>query len=243
MTPVIELRKVAKVYEIGPTPLYAVRNVDLRVNPGEFVAIMGPSGSGKSTLMHLMGLLDVPSSGQIRIDGIPTDVLSENSLSRLRNDKVGFVFQSYNLLSRTSAIENIALPLWYGKNKQSGAQNLAREAMARVGLDPVAKGRNHPNQLSGGQQQRVAIARAIVTHPSLILADEPTGNLDSTSTDEILALFQSLNDEGTTIVIVTHEDYVGAHAKRVVHFRDGQMESDVAVENPRQAAKGLSTWV
>jgi putative ABC transport system ATP-binding protein len=242
MKPVIELQKVSKRYDNGPTSFYAVKNVDLRIEPGEFVAIMGPSGSGKSTMMHLMGLLDVPTSGSILVDGISTSVLTEKSLSRLRNKKLGFVFQSYNLLSRTSALENISLPLWYARNSSGSTLQRAARAMTRVGMDPAAKGRNHPNQLSGGQQQRIAIARAIVTEPSLILADEPTGNLDSHSTDEILALFQSLNDEGTTVVIVTHEDYVGKHAKRIVRFRDGQIEKEERVEQPLRAKQGVGAW-
>ncbi|QQE80652.1 ABC transporter ATP-binding protein [Alicyclobacillus sp. SO9] len=242
MKPVIELQKVSKRYDNGPMSFYAVKDVDLRIESGEFVAIMGPSGSGKSTMMHLMGLLDVPTSGNILVDGISTSVLTEKSLSRLRNKKLGFVFQSYNLLSRTSALENISLPLWYARQSPAHTEALAARAMKRVGINPVTKGRNHPNQLSGGQQQRIAIARAIVTEPSLILADEPTGNLDSHSTDEILALFQSLNDEGTTVVLVTHEDYVGQHAKRIIRFRDGHIEKQERVENPLRAKEGAVVW-
>ncbi|QQE77820.1 ABC transporter ATP-binding protein [Alicyclobacillus sp. SO9] len=242
MPPVIELKKVSKRYDTGPVSFYAVRDVNLQIEAGEFVAIMGPSGSGKSTMMHLMGLLDEPTSGDILVDGISTSLLTEKSLSRLRNQKLGFVFQSYNLLSRTSALENIALPLWYAKQPAGHARAQAARAMKRVGMDPASKGRNHPNQLSGGQQQRIAIARAIVTEPSMILADEPTGNLDSHSTDEILSLFQSLNDEGTTVVIVTHEDYVGEHAKRIIRFRDGRIEREERVERPRRAKEGASTW-
>ncbi len=228
----LKLRQVSKRYDTGDAPFYAVKKIDLDVHAGEFVAIMGPSGSGKSTLMHLMGLLDVPSEGEIWIDGIPTSELSDKAFARLRNQKIGFVFQNFNLLPRTSAIENVALPLWYGKVKDQEAMARAAQALERVGLDPRTKGANHPNQLSGGQQQRVAIARAIVTNPVLILADEPTGNLDSRATDEILALFQSLNDEGTTIVIVTHEEYVARHATRIVRVRDGVIESDEQVEAP-----------
>jgi putative ABC transport system ATP-binding protein len=236
----LKLRQVSKRYDTGDAPFYAVKNIDLDVQAGEFVAIMGPSGSGKSTLMHLMGLLDVPSEGEIWIDGIPTSQLSDRAFARLRNQKIGFVFQNFNLLPRTSAIENVALPLWYGKVKDAEAFARAAQALERVGLDPRTKGGNHPNQLSGGQQQRVAIARAIVTNPVLILADEPTGNLDSRATDEILALFQSLNDEGTTIVIVTHEEYVARHARRIVRVRDGIVESDEPVENPLRVVTEVS---
>lgn len=191
-------------------------------------------------MMHLMGLLDTPSDGEIWMDGTRTSTLSEKALAQARNQNIGFVFQSFNLLARTSAIENVAVPLWYSQVKDDEAVRRAESALERVGLDPDSKGMNHPNQLSGGQQQRVAIARAIVTKPSLILADEPTGNLDSKSTDDILALFQSLNDEGTTIVMVTHEDYVGQHTKRIIRFRDGRIETDEAVTNRLRAKEMVS---
>jgi len=226
------LQDVSKRYDTGESPFYAVHQVSLEIGQGEFVAIMGPSGSGKSTIMHLMGLLDTPTDGEIWIDGTKTSSLSEKAFAQLRNQKIGFVFQSFNLLARTSAIENVAVPLWYGKISDTEASVRAQASLQRVGLDPKDKGRHYPNQLSGGQQQRVAIARAIVTRPSLILADEPTGNLDSRSTDDILELFQSLNDEGTTIIMVTHDDYVGRHAKRIIRFRDGSIDSDEVVQSP-----------
>ncbi|WP_326492884.1 ABC transporter ATP-binding protein [Alicyclobacillus fastidiosus] len=231
----IEMDHVKKLYESGGEPFYAVNDVSFQIQEGEFVAIMGPSGSGKSTMMHLMGLLDSPTSGDVRIDGIPTSTLSDKHTARMRNEKIGFVFQSFNLLPRTSAIENIAVPLWYSKSSEGDFERRAVQALERVGIDPITKGHNHPNQLSGGQQQRVAIARAIVTNPSLILADEPTGNLDSAATEEILALFQSLNREGKTIVMVTHEDHVAQHATRIIRFRDGHIDNDQLVANPRQA--------
>jgi putative ABC transport system ATP-binding protein len=227
----IDLKQVSKVYESGDTLLYALRQVNLTVEPGEFVAIMGPSGSGKSTMLHMMGLLDVPTGGEVFIEGKGTSSLPERDMARLRNQKLGFVFQNFNLLPRTSALENIQLPLFYAGYSPSEAARRARHALSRVGLDPETKESRHPNQLSGGQQQRVAIARAVVTAPQLILADEPTGNLDSQSTHEILALFQSLNDEGTTVVLVTHEPEVGRHAKRVIHFRDGEVWSDEPVKD------------
>jgi putative ABC transport system ATP-binding protein len=227
----LKLEGVSKCYDMAGEVFYAVKDVHVSVESGDFVAIMGPSGSGKSTMMHLMGLLDTPTTGEVWIENIPTSKLPERELAMLRNQKIGFVFQSFNLLPRTSALENVALPLWYAKVSDGAALSKAAAALRRVGLDPVAKGANHPNQLSGGQQQRVAIARALVTAPSLILADEPTGNLDSKATDDILALFQSLNDEGTTIVMVTHEEYVGKHAKRIIRFRDGRIESDEKVEH------------
>lgn len=234
----LKLEGVSRRYESADQPFYAVQQVNLAVEPGEFVAVMGPSGSGKSTMMHLMGLLDVPTEGELWVDGIPTFTLTEAQQAKVRNEKIGFVFQSFNLLPRTTAIENVALPLWYGRTGEAEGLLRAAAALKRVGLDPQTKGKNHPNQLSGGQQQRVAIARAIVTNPSLILADEPTGNLDSTSTDEVLALFQSLNDEGTTIVMVTHEDYVGQHAKRIVRFRDGYIDSEEYVAHPLRVSNG-----
>ncbi|MDQ0188720.1 ABC transporter ATP-binding protein [Alicyclobacillus cycloheptanicus] len=235
----LKLDHVSKRYDLGSEPFYAVKDVSLEVRQGEFVAIMGPSGSGKSTMMHLMGLLDTPTSGEVWVDGVPTSSLTDRQTAALRNEKIGFVFQSFNLLPRTSALENVAVPLWYSKHSSKNDLQRAARALQRVGLDPAAKGRNHPNQLSGGQQQRVAIARAIVTNPSLVLADEPTGNLDSQSTEEILALFQSLNDEGTTIVIVTHEEHVGQHARRIVRFRDGHIESDERVSQPLRAGAGV----
>lgn len=186
-------------------------------------------------MLHMMGLLDLPTSGEIRIDGEETGELSERELALLRNRKLGFVFQNFNLLPRTNALENIQLPLMYAGIGSSEAHDRAWQALYRVGLDPDIQAYRHPNQLSGGQQQRVAIARAIVTEPALILADEPTGNLDSQSTQEILALFQSLNDEGATIVMVTHEAEVGQHAKRIVRFRDGRVEGDERVEQRRLA--------
>jgi putative ABC transport system ATP-binding protein len=237
---VLRLEHVSKRYGSGSQVFHAVSDVSLSIDPGEFVAIMGPSGSGKSTLMQIMGLLDPPSSGEVMIDGVPASTLSDKQLARLRNQKIGFVFQSFNLLPRTSAIDNVALPLLYGKTKASTALERARRALARVGIDPRQKGYNRPNQLSGGQQQRVAIARAIVTEPSVVLADEPTGNLDSRATEEILALFQSLNDEGTTIVLVTHEDHVAAHAKRVLRVRDGRIASDEPVTAPLRAQVGVA---
>ncbi len=235
----VELNQVSKIYASGETDLYALRAVDLSIEAGDFVAIMGPSGSGKSTMLHMMGLLDLPTSGEVWLDGEETGELSERELAQLRNQKLGFVFQNFNLLPRTSALENIQLPLMYGGIGGTEAHERAWHALARVGLDPNVQASRHPNQLSGGQQQRVAIARAIVTRPPLILADEPTGNLDSQSTQEILALFQSLNDEGTTIVLVTHEAEVGQHAKRIVHFRDGQIVGDERVEQRLFAEAGV----
>ncbi|WP_067935238.1 ABC transporter ATP-binding protein [Alicyclobacillus kakegawensis] len=226
---VLRLEHVSKRYGVGDQTVQAVRDVTLSIDAGEFVAIVGPSGSGKSTLMHLMGLLDVPSTGHVLVDNVEASSLRDKDLARLRNEKIGFVFQNFNLLPRTSAVENVALPLFYAGYRTQPALAKAREALARVGIDPHLRGHHHPNQLSGGQQQRVAIARAIVNQPRVVLADEPTGNLDSQATDDILGLFASLNQEGTTIVLVTHEDYVARHARRIVSVRDGLIASDEAV--------------
>lgn len=236
----LELRDVSKCYATQAEAFYAVADCNLTVEQGEFVAIMGPSGSGKSTAMHLMGLLDTPSRGEVYLGDMPTSTLSDAALAGVRNRQIGFVFQNFNLLPRTSAIDNVGLPLLYANVPVSETRARAARAMFRVGLDPVAKGSSHPNQLSGGQQQRVAIARAVVTEPNLLLADEPTGNLDSKSTDEVLALFQSLNDEGVTIILVTHEEYVGQHAKRIVRFRDGAIVGDTLVEQRLRVQQEVS---
>lgn len=234
----IELKEISKRYGSDEEPFYAARDVNLKIEEGDFIAIMGPSGSGKSTVMHLMGLLDLPSSGEVWMDGIYTTECSEEEIARIRNEKIGFVFQSFNLLPRTSALDNVALPLAYAAKKQANVMERAAQMLSRVGLDPIAKGANHPSQLSGGQQQRVAIARALMMNPSIILADEPTGNLDSKSTDEILALFQKLNNEGTTIVVVTHDEYVGQHAKKIIRFLDGRNEREEMVTNRIYAREG-----
>jgi putative ABC transport system ATP-binding protein len=236
----IQLRQASKCYEMAGEEFYAAKAVDLEIEKGEFVAIMGPSGSGKTTIMHLMGLLDNPTSGGVWIDNMDTSELHEEELAALRNEKIGFVFQSFHLLARTSALDNIALPLWYAKQKYPDIQRQAAWALESVGLDPTHNGQNHPSQLSGGQQQRVAIARAIVNEPDLILADEPTGNLDSKATNEILALFQELNEEGKTIVIVTHEEEIGQHAKRIIRFRDGNINADERVPNRITSLEGDS---
>lgn len=232
MASLIDIRNLVREYNLGGQSIRALDGVTLSIDNGEFVAIMGPSGSGKSTMMNMIGCLDVPTSGQYIIDGNDVSKLSEDQLAELRNHKIGFVFQSFNLLPRTSALENVELPMMY-----AGVPARKRRARAVAALERVGLGNrimNKPNELSGGQQQRVSIARALVNQPVLLLADEPTGALDSRTTEEILRLFEELHDQGNTIVIVTHEDEVGAHAKRVVHFRDGHIESDAA--NPGRKA-------
>jgi putative ABC transport system ATP-binding protein len=224
------------VYELGETTVHALRGVDLDVRRGEFVAIMGPSGSGKSTLMNVVGCLDQPTAGSYELDGIETSRLSDDALAEVRNKRIGFVFQMFNLLARVPAIEQVQLPLLY-----SGAKNkreLAVAALQSVGLGDRLG--HKPSEMSGGQQQRVAIARSLVTNPAIILADEPTGNLDTRSTEEILALFQHLNRErGITIVIVTHEPEVSQHTGRIIHIRDGRVHQDQVVEHPVNATDVL----
>jgi len=225
----IELQAVTKTYRMDGVEVQALRGIDLQVASGEFVAIMGPSGSGKSTCMNILGLLDRPTSGAYLLDGQDVSALDDLALARTRNRRIGFVFQSFNLLPRAPAIENVELPLIYAGTPGRNAR--ARAALEQVGLT----GRAHhlPTQLSGGEQQRVAIARALVTSPAVILADEPTGNLDTATSDEILALLQTLNDGGITVVMVTHEADVAACARRYVRFRDGHIERQEPVDRRR----------
>jgi putative ABC transport system ATP-binding protein len=218
----IEMTELTRVYDLGPQQIFALNGVNLTIEPGEYVAIMGPSGSGKSTLMNIIGCLDTPSSGSYLLDGVPVETLNDDELAAIRNKKIGFVFQTFNLLARTSALHNVELPLVYAKISRAERRQLAEEALAAVGL---ADRMNHqPNELSGGQRQRVAIARALVNRPSLLLADEPTGNLDSQTGREILDLFHELHSRGNSIIMVTHEDDVAREAKRVVHIKDGKVK-------------------
>jgi putative ABC transport system ATP-binding protein len=231
--PVIALRRVVKTYEMGDVEVHALRGVSLVVERGDFVAIMGASGSGKSTLMNIIGCLDVPSRGQFFLDGIDVRTLEESALSRIRNRKIGFVFQSFNLIPRTTALANVELPLLYSGLRGRDRRVRAVAALAAVGLSD--RGSHFPNELSGGQQQRVALARAIVMSPALVLADEPTGNLDTTTSNEIMSLFSRLNAGGRTIVVITHEEEIAAFAKRTVRLRDG-----LVIEDRRRApASGL----
>jgi putative ABC transport system ATP-binding protein len=217
----IKLEKIAKVYRMGKVEVYALKGVSLTIKPGEMVAIVGASGSGKSTLLHILGCLDRPSSGKYLIDGVDVSRLSDNKLAEMRNRKFGFVFQEFNLLSRATALANVELPLIYGGGGRK--RQRALEALERVGLGKRAK--HKPTELSGGEQQRVTIARALVNNPTLILADEPTGNLDSVATNEIVSIFRQLNKDGITVVMVTHEADIAAQAQRIIRLRDGEVVS------------------
>ena len=221
----IELVDITKTYQMGDYDVQALRGIDLQIAAGDFVAIMGPSGSGKSTCMNILGLLDRPTSGRYLFEGTDVSRFSDVELARLRNRRLGFVFQSFNLLARTSAMENVELPLVYAAVRDR--RRLALAALEAVGLGDRAH--HLPNQLSGGQQQRVAIARAIVTEPSVILADEPTGNLDTATSAEIMETFARLNREGITVILITHEEEIAAFARRIIHFRDGHIEHDGAL--------------
>ena len=223
--PVIEMTRISKTYGAGEAAVHALREVDLVIERGDYVAIMGASGSGKSTLMNIVGCLDDATSGRYALDGIDVRRLGERQLSLIRNRKIGFVFQSFNLIPRTSAIANVELPMMYAGVKKADRRERAKAALAAVGLADRVD--HHPNELSGGQQQRVAIARAIVTSPAIVLADEPTGALDSVSTGEVLRIFDQLNTFGRTVIVITHEAEVAQHAKRVVRLRDGSIWDDV----------------
>ena len=237
-TPVIEVHGVKKVYMTGSNEVAALKGIDLTVKQGELVAIMGSSGSGKSTLMNILGCLDVPTEGTYTLDGVRVEGLSKNQLADIRNQKLGFVFQGFNLLARTTALDNVELPLLYDRTgTKKNTKELATRALERVGLGDRLD--HQPSELSGGQQQRVAIARALVTEPRLLLADEPTGNLDSRTSVEVMALFQELNAQGITILIVTHEPDVAQYATRIVEVRDGRIRRDHPVEERRDAWEDL----
>jgi len=235
---VLEVSNVSKCYQLGEVEVHALRAVSLQVFEGEMMAVMGPSGSGKSTLMHIIGLLDRPSTGNVIIEGEDVSRMTPNQLSAVRNKRIGFVFQAFNLLARTSALANVELPLVYAGMSGSKRAQRAREALERVGLGDRLG--HMPNQLSGGQQQRVAIARALVTNPSIVLADEPTGNLDSRSGIEVMTILQELNAQGITIVLVTHDQRVAQHAQRIVHIGDGEVLEVEHVADPVHAADELA---
>jgi putative ABC transport system ATP-binding protein len=237
--PLIEVRGLRKNYLLGETEVHALRGVSLSVAAGDFVAIMGASGSGKSTFMNILGCLDKPTAGEYLLDGIDVSGLTKKELARIRNQKIGFVFQNFNLLGRTSALENTELPMLYSRVSKKGRESRAREALALVGL--TEREDHFPSQLSGGQQQRVAIARALANQPSLLLADEPTGNLDSRTAVEIIEIFQRLNAQGLTIVLVTHEPDIAQFAKREIVFRDGHIKRDDVVASPQIASEVLKT--
>jgi len=237
--PVVKVHEVRKTYDLGETQVHALRGVSVDIYGGEFVAIMGASGSGKSTFMNIVGCLDRPTSGEYFLEGTDVSSLAKRELAHIRNQKIGFVFQGFNLLGRTTALENTELPMLYSNVSKKDRESRARESLALVGLGGRAD--HFPSQLSGGQQQRVAIARALVNRPRILLADEPTGNLDSRTAVEVMDIFQKLNRDGLTIVLVTHEPDIAQFAKRNIVFRDGHIKRDAAVQSPAVAGEVLKT--
>ena len=222
----IDINNLTKVYDIGTQQVAALRGMDLEIEKNEYVSIMGPSGSGKSTLMNIIGCLDTPTSGEYSFAGAQISELDDDRLAEIRNREIGFVFQTFNLLPRANALHNVELPLIYNGTPASKRKKMAKEALAKVGL--ADRMSHRPNELSGGQRQRVAIARALVNNPSLILADEPTGNLDTRTGDEIMEIFEDIHDAGNTIILVTHEEYIAEHTNRIIRLRDGKIERDEA---------------
>ncbi len=226
---IITLKNISKIYQVGSEEVHALRDVSLTIDKGEYVAIMGPSGSGKSTLMNVLGCLDTPTHGIYTFKGAKVSEMNDNELAEIRNKEIGFVFQTFNLLPRSDALHNVELPLIYAGIPSAERKERAREALVRVGLE--TRIHHKPNELSGGQRQRVAIARALVTEPSIILADEPTGNLDTKTGEEIMLLFNEIYEQGNTIILVTHEEYIAKHAERIIRLRDGLIEKHETVEN------------
>ncbi|GAB4370510.1 MAG: ABC transporter ATP-binding protein [Calditrichia bacterium] len=231
--PIIQIEGLHKIYILGNTKVHALRGIDMQVNRGEYIAIMGPSGSGKSTLMNIIGCLDVPTSGIYRLNNTDVSKLNDDQLAHIRNKEIGFVFQTFNLLPRATALHNVELPLIYNGTSSSKRKELARNALEKVGLGD--RMHHKPNELSGGQRQRVAIARALVNNPSMILADEPTGNLDTSTGAEIMEIFDQLNEAGNTVVLITHEDFIARHARRIIHLRDGKIESEEIASEKMEA--------
>ena len=223
---IIDLKTIQKDYQVGMEVVHARRKIDLAIDKGEYVAIMGPSGSGKSTLMNILGCLDTPTDGTYKLNNSNVSTMNDDELAEIRNREIGFVFQTFNLLPRATALHNVELPLIYNGTPASKRKEMAETALTKVGLGD--RMHHRPNELSGGQRQRVALARALVNNPSIILADEPTGNLDTRTGDEIMTIFESIHDEGNTIIMVTHEEYIAEHSDRIVRLRDGMIERDEA---------------